>query len=99
MVFTFVLVPWLGLMGAGVAFVLGAVVYGLALVIFIRRRSGRGLSSGCLLWFGSAVLSLAFAQMVTAQGWGFGGLSIAFVAISVPSVCGGYFAMRKEPHA
>jgi PST family polysaccharide transporter len=99
MVFTFVLVPWLGLMGAGVAFVLGAVVYGLALVIFLRRRSGRGLSSGCLLWFGSAVLSLAFAQMVTAQGWGFGGLSIAFVAISVPSVCGGYFAMRKEPHA
>jgi PST family polysaccharide transporter len=99
MALTFAFVPWLGLLGSGIAFALGALTYGVCLSVFMRRRCGRTLSAECLRWSAVAILSLALAQFVAMQGLGMAGLTLALMVISAPSLAGAFLALKKSPHA
>ena len=85
MTLTFALVPWLGLRGAGIAFVLGASIYGLIMILFIRRRTGREISAGSLWWCGVAMVTLAVAQCLALRDWSSWFSAVALVVVSMLS--------------
>lgn len=99
MVLTFAMVPWLGLMGAGVAFVTGAVVYGLLMIWFVRHRTGRFISTGSLLWSAVAIGVLAVAQVGSLQGWDVWGSAAGLLLVIFASATAYYFAVKQDKHA
>jgi PST family polysaccharide transporter len=99
MALTFALVPCLGLKGAGIAFVLGALIYGLIMILFIRRRIGRGISAGSLRWCGVAMVTLAVAQYLALRDWSSWFSAAAVVVVSVLSGIVYYLAIKNDTHA
>lgn len=99
MALTFALVPSLGLLGAGIAFVLGASIYGLIMILFIRRRIGRGISAESLRWCGVAMVMLAIAQYLALRDWSSWFSAAALVVVSVLSGTVYYLAMKNDTHA
>jgi hypothetical protein len=56
------LLPVLGLVGTAVGYFVGYLLYAVAMLVVVRRRSGRWLGARTLLWFGTATLLLLGAQ-------------------------------------
>ncbi len=96
MTLTLALIPWLGLAGAGIAFIFGALIYGVVVVIFARRKAGKALSVQSVTWPGVAAASLIVAQITSMQGLGLGGLTVAFIGISAPFFWEGWRSMVRE---
>jgi antigen flippase len=93
---TFLLVPLLGLMGAGVAFLAGSILYGVIVALFVRHRTGQGISTGSFLWMGWAIVALAVAQVVSLRPSSALVSSGVLVLIAAASLIGYYFALKKE---
>jgi antigen flippase len=82
---TFLLLPGLGLIGAGVAFLGGAVFYGILMMVFVYRKVGRGVSANSLSWSGLAILAMGLAQFVAMRGWSLWISGLTLGAISLGS--------------
>ena len=96
---TFTLLPVLGLIGAGVAFLGGAVFYGILMIGFVYRKVGRGVSSNSLLWAGIAMLAMGIAQFIATRGWSLWISVFTFGAISLGSAMIYHTTTKNEQHA
>lgn len=96
MAMTFALIPWTGLTGSGIAFVFGAVTYGVVAIAFVRRKTGKLISLESMKWASAAALALVVAQIASTECLGLGHLAGAFVIISAPFFWAGYRSLTRE---
>lgn len=96
MAMSFALIPWAGLTGSGIAFVFGAVAYGVVTIAFVRRKTGNPISIESMKWVSAAALALLVAQIITNECLGLSHLAVAFVIISAPFFWAGYRSLTRE---
>ncbi len=99
MALTFLWLPWLGLTGAGLAFLVGALLYGIMMMAFVYHKVGRTISANSLLWSGMAIVAMGVAQFVATRGGSLWVSGLTFGAVALGSAVITLQTTRKEHHA
>jgi PST family polysaccharide transporter len=99
MALTFLLVPWFGLMGAGIAFLAGAIIYGLMMIAFVYHKVGRSISPKGILFSGLAIVAMAMAQLVVMGQYSLWIPALTLAVVTLMSGLAYYVTIKKERHA